>query len=182
MKKKEIWKSLEGIIEGGQSYQVSNFGTVKSIDRITPHGHNRRGKILKPTSNKDGYKLVILCNEGKTKSYTVHRLVALAFIENPEGKEQINHINGLKDDNKVENLEWVTQSENQKHAFGKGLNKAKQGIDHRKAKLTEDDVKWIRENYIKGHREYSLNALSKKFGVNETTIRDVIHFKTWKHI
>lgn len=100
----EIWKDIEGY-EG--LYQVSNIGRVKSLN------YNRTGeeKILKLCKVR-GYLYVGLCKDGKNKSLKVHRLVATAFIPNPENKPNIDHINTIRTDNRVENLHWVTQREN----------------------------------------------------------------------
>jgi len=115
----EKWKDIKGY-EG--LYQVSNLGNVKSLDRIIWNGHTKhlhKGRIMKPKGNR--YKDVILCKEGKSKKYYVHRLVAIEFISNTENKPQVNHINGIKEDNRIDNLEWVTASENGKHANSIGL-------------------------------------------------------------
>lgn len=114
----EIWKDVEGF-EGFEGfYQVSNMGRVRSLDRIVKSGirHNktvkRRGKILKPTPHHDGYLCVCLSKDNTIKVCAVHRLVAHAFIPNDENKPHIDHINTITGDNRVENLRWVTPSEN----------------------------------------------------------------------
>lgn len=114
----EVWKDIkdfEGI------YQISNMGSVRSLDRICTSGRRLKGKVLKVSKNKGGYELIALRNGGKVANCTVHRLVAQMFIDNPGNKPHVNHIDGNKTNNKVDNLEWVTRSENQQHAYNTGL-------------------------------------------------------------
>lgn len=119
MKEKEIWKEIKDY-EG--YFEVSNLGNFRSKDRIigykTP-GIFRKypGKNLKTESIMEGYTRIVLMKEHKRKRFMCHRLVAETFIPNPENKPYINHINGIKYDNRVSNLEWVTQSENELHSF-----------------------------------------------------------------
>lgn len=121
--KNEVWKDIEGY-EG--LYQVSNLGRVKSLKRFVNCKNGKRTvneKILIQHDNTHGYCAVILSKNCKTKNCTVHRLVAKAFIPNLENKEDINHINGVKTDNYVDNLEWVTRRENIIHSWNMGLSK-----------------------------------------------------------
>ena len=118
----EIWKDVKGY-EG--LYQVSSYGRVKSLERLKLN----KGKMVKIeerfltlAKNYKGYPITYLYKNGKRKTITVHRLVAMNFIENPKNKPQVNHKNGIKTDNTVENLEWVTNQENQIHAQKHGLN------------------------------------------------------------
>lgn len=122
----EIWKQIEGY-KG--LYEVSNFGRIKSLSHINNVGKLRPECILKNRLTDRGYQSVVLYNNGKPKSFRVHQLVGKAFINNPLSKPCINHLDGIKSNNKVENLEWVTISENQKHAFKIGLNKISCGRD-----------------------------------------------------
>jgi hypothetical protein len=116
----ENWKDVQGY-EG--LYQVSNLGRVKSLSHVNYLGRLRQECILGNRLSDRGYHTAVLYNNGKSKSFRVHRLVANAFIENPNNKPHVNHIDGVKSNNLVSNLEWVTISENQKHAFKTGLNK-----------------------------------------------------------
>ena len=110
----EQWKDIKGY-EG--RYQVSNLGRVKSLPKKMGNGvgYMTDTKILHPSTNHNGYCIVNLCKNRVCTFKQVHRLVAEAFIVNTDKKAQVNHINGLKTDNRVENLEWCTQSENQLH-------------------------------------------------------------------
>lgn len=109
MIKEIIWKPIEGY-EG--LYEISNTGRVKS--------HQGRKKILNISLKKDGYVQVQLYKEKKYKQFLVHRLVALAFIDNPDNKYEINHIDGVRDNNNVDNLEWCTSRENTIDAINRG--------------------------------------------------------------
>lgn len=114
---KEIWKDIKGY-EG--LYQVSSLGNVRSLDRYKKNRKGRylqKGRILNKNYDKDGYLIVGLYKNGKGKTKKIHRLVAEAFIPNPEDKPTINHKNGIRSNNCVENLEWATMSENQLHAY-----------------------------------------------------------------
>lgn len=102
----EVWKPLAGLVEYGTYYEVSNLGNVRSVDRIADDGYPRKGKILKPRKLPTGYLRVHLSEHGKNKDYYIHRLVAIAFIPNPDNLPQINHKSEIKTDNRVENLEW----------------------------------------------------------------------------
>ena len=102
---KEIWKKIDY-----SNYCISNKGNIKS-----------NYKILKQQKDIDGYCVVKIVYKGKKRNVKVHRLVAQVFIPNPENKPQVNHINGIKTDNRVGNLEWVTASENERHKYKIGL-------------------------------------------------------------
>lgn len=118
----EEWKDISGY-EG--YYQVSNLGNVKSLDRTILQNNgvtiNPKGKQLKQHLNHKGYPEVNLTRGGKAKGFRIHRLVAIAFIPNTDNKPEVNHINCIKTDNSVDNLEWVTGVENIRHAFQNGL-------------------------------------------------------------
>lgn len=107
----EIWKDIKGY-EG--KYKVSNKGRVKSLKRLDSINHLIKTRILKQGGGQ--YPNVVLSKNGVAKTFLIHRLVATAFIENPKRKPCVNHIDENKSNNNVENLEWVTYSENQNHA------------------------------------------------------------------
>lgn len=106
------WKSLDGIVENGKYYEVSSSGEVRSIDREVLYKDGRKGKfkgkILKPNTDREGYKKVNLCQDGSQMNYSVHRLVALAFIPNSNNLPCVNHKDENKANNDRSNLEWCT--------------------------------------------------------------------------
>ncbi len=107
----EIWKDIEGY-EG--LYQISSEGRIKALPK--PHRYGvKYEKILKQRYDKEGYCRIKLCKNGIKKCFLIHRLVGLAFISNPNNKETINHKNKITNDNRVSNLEWMTQLENNLH-------------------------------------------------------------------
>lgn len=114
------WKPIKGF-DG--LYEVGECGSIKSLN----YNHTKKPKILKGGLDKDGYRIYSLMSNNIKKTVKGHRVVALHFIDNPENKPQVNHINGIKDDNRAVNLSWVTNSENQIHAFSIGLQKPKKG-------------------------------------------------------
>lgn len=124
---KEIWKDIEGY-EG--LYKVSNLGNIKSLDRTDCSGRKIKGKIIKQSQNRGGYKYIKLHKNSEIKNVSVHRLVAVAFVENIHEKKCVNHIDGNKHNNNSNNLEWVTQSENIKHAYDNELIMKKYGEKH----------------------------------------------------
>ena len=133
---KEIWKDIEEF-EG--IYQVSNLGRVRSVDRMIIYrtGAKRltKGTTLSISQNKLGYLQVSLHKEDKMYSRRVHRLVAKAFIPNPNNYKEINHIDGIKENNCVDNLEWCDRTYNIKHAIDNGLRK--KHYEHKKRGDTE---------------------------------------------
>ncbi|MEP7377605.1 MAG: NUMOD4 motif-containing HNH endonuclease [Chitinophagaceae bacterium] len=122
---REIWRSIRGF---EWIYEISNTGIVRSVDRWSYHPENKqahylKSKRLKPRINNCGYVDVRLFKNGKIVTRFIHRLMAEAFIPKLPEKEEINHIDGVKTNNSIENLEWVTHQENMAHAYKLGLIK-----------------------------------------------------------
>ena len=124
-------------------YEVSNIGNVRSIDRVVQTAKQPlklKGRMLKPAIDKKGYKRVAIMVDGKLTTLKVHRIVAKAFIDNVNDKPQVNHIDGIKTNNHVSNLEWVNNSENVQHAFDNGLMKAKRLHESPRSKQTKEGI------------------------------------------
>jgi predicted XRE-type DNA-binding protein len=173
---KEVWKDIpeyEGL------YEVSNTGIVRSKDRITPHGRFRKSQILSMHVNHGGYLRVALCKDSKKKFYSAHRLVALSFFGIDENKTQVNHKNGIKTDNRVDNLEWVTLSENMEHAYKTGLA-CKKGEQNHNRKLTNKDVLKIR--HLRNAKKLKHWEIAKILGVTRKTVGNVLNGITWTHV
>lgn len=160
-------------IEDWEDYSVTEDGRIWS---------HRSNKFLKCFSSKEGYIRLELNKDGLAKNLTVHRLVAQAFIPNPEGKSEVNHIDGNKSNNHVSNLEWVTRSENMVHAIKNNLQTINKGIKNPNAKLTEEQVEFIRANYKFRDPKYSFKAMAKEFNVSDATVTNAYYGKVWSHI
>lgn len=171
---KEEWKDIPGY-KG--RYQASSHGQIKSLSRLIPCIHNAkrriRERILSQHIMNANYYTAHICYDMNNKTMLVHRLVAMAFLSNPENKPEVNHKNGIRLDNRVENLEWVTSKENTAHARGSGLFD-NSGEKHYLSKLTIKNVNSIRRNKNLTHKQ-----LGEKYGVNRRTITDVLLLKTW---
>ncbi len=162
----EIFKKIKGY----EYYHISNLGYVKSLKF-------NKEIILKNviSGGGGGYYSVVLCLNNIKKRHFIHRLIAEYFIQNPENKPQVNHKNGIKTDNRVENLEWCTSKENTRHAHNTGLVNIK-GENHYKSKLTESDVVFIRNS------KKSNSELANLFNVDRSNIRYIRIYKSWRHI
>lgn len=181
MQEQEIWKDVVGY-EG--LYQVSNLGRVKSLARKINRGQyiEDRGDVFMTLFlNRQGYFTVMLSKNGKKKQHRVHQMVARAFIPNIENKEMINHIDCNTQNNRVENLEWCTNSENQLHAIANGL-KRDIGVNHNLSKLKQEDVRFIREHYKFRDKIYNTRSLAEMFNVSKSTINDIVLGKSYLSI
>jgi hypothetical protein len=172
----EIFKDIEGY-EG--YYQISNLGKVKSLHRIVDN-HSGFKKVLKekflnPNISKTGYYVVSFKKNNIKKTFKVHRLIANSFIPHVKDKKFVNHINGIKTDNRIENLEWCTILENNLHARKTGLVNDS-GCNHVSSKLTEEQVVFIIKSSLK------LKDLGNMFNVDFTTIYKVKKRITYKNV
>lgn len=155
------WKEVPGY-EG--IYEVSDKGIVRSVDRLCKSGRPAKGVIRATYSDKDGYKRVGLYRDGKGAQFGVHRLVASAFLPKEIGKIYVNHKNGIKDDNRLENLEWCTAKENSRHAVDTGLKPRSPntypGINHNTCKgiVIATNIKNGQQIKMAGVAEYVRNG------------------------
>jgi len=178
----EKWKDIKGY---AGLYQISNLGRVKSVCRkVDTIIHNASTKMIVSerilAHTKYRYSFVRLSKNGISNGFLVHRLVALAFIPNPNRYKQINHKNGIKTDNRIENLEWCTASQNGLHAYKTGLSKSVNGSKVNGAKLSEEDA-W---EILQLHKMYGINQTktAKEYGLCQATIGELIRRETWKHL
>lgn len=162
----EIWKTIEGF---SGKYEVSSLGNVRSKKTL---------RLLKKFNNYLGYVIVGLRDYENRKTMSVSRLVASAFLSKTEIRKEVNHKDGDKNNNKLSNLEYVTRSENVRHAIKNGLLKHGKGSENRNSKLTESEVQCIRDKYTKGVNQfntgYGLDRLAKEYNVGQTTISHII--------
>ena len=166
----EIWKDIPGY-DG--SYQISNRGRVSSIGGR--NGKTVANRIMRQKLS-NGYPQVVLRKNGRHTHY-VHRLVAENFIANPASKREVNHIDGNKTNNDVSNLEWVTSSENQLHAYVSGLQG--RGSRHGTAKLTEEQVHEIRARRKAGEGN---RQIAETYDVSENLVSKICLRQIWTHI
>lgn len=179
----EQWKPVVGFED---TYEVSSMGRVRSMDRYVAAGHKGKGtrfvpgKMLSPRNDGHGYNAVDLRSAGQGKPRypaKIYRLVAEAFIGlPPTPRHAVNHINGIKRDDRVENLEWVTHAENLAHAVRTGL--VPRGASRAKSKTNEDEVRQMREMRLRGER---LQTIAEKFGLAISTVCQIVNGTWWKH-
>jgi hypothetical protein len=156
----EIYKTINGY----EKYSVSDKGNVYS---------HKSKRLLKPIIRKDGYFGVELSN----KFFYIHRLVLITFKGYEERKE-VNHIDGVKSNNTLENLEWLTHKENIIHSVKNNLVKRNYGSKHHMSKISESDVVFIRQN----KRKYKYKEIMEMFNISKSTLKSIYTKKTWRHI
>lgn len=157
-------------------YTISSEGKV----------FNQKGREIAHQRSANGYIRVELWQNGKGKKYLLHRLLAEKFISNPKNKETVNHKNGIKDDNRLDNLEWVTRSENQKHAYNNGFQKGykkptKMSKSHKKALCGS---RWEKEKHIiivEGEEFTFLKSAALHFNVSRQTVLNRCNSKNFPH-
>jgi len=167
----EIWKRIPNY----SLYEASTYGRLKTFNW---KGTGKEA-IMKPALDGSGYyRTMLKRDDGVIHTIKVHRIIASTFLEQGD-KTEVNHKNGIKTDNNLDNLEWVTRSENIKHSFRIGLNSNK-GEGSPTAKLKNEQVLEIRAKY-KPH-VYTRKMLAKEYGVDHTCIKDIVNRRTWTHI
>lgn len=160
-----VWRPVVGL---ESRLEVSNTGLIRTVPRkFAPYQ-----KILGFEINRHGYYRV--------QHLAVHRLVAKAFLPNSKNLPQVNHKDGDKSNNHVDNLEWCTSQYNNKHAFRTGIRISKKGEDWYASKLTEKQVLEIRSKYIP--YKYTMKQLAEEYGLKRQSIWSIIRRKNWKHI
>lgn len=168
----ELWKDVKDF-EG--LYMVSSYGRIRNYPKKT----RKTPSILKFNKSNCDYLLVCFFKDGKKYNKLVHRLVAIAFLSNPDNLPEVNHDDGNKANNFLYNLVWSTKSANMQHAYDNGLNSSK-GVKNSGCKLTEGQVWDIRDMIALNNCAYSV--IAKKFGVSVPTISDIHRGYSWKHL
>jgi len=164
--KNERWKPVKGY-EG--HYEISDHGRVKSL---------KRNIILKTRKNRDGYRIVNLSENGKQDTFLVHRLMGISFIPNLNNLRCINHLDGIKENNVLDNIEWVTHSENLLHAYKIGLRLPTSGENNGMSTLTNKEVLEIRD--LKG--KYNQTEIGDLYGISQPAVSGILSKNTWASI
>ncbi len=170
----EEWRDIIGY-EG--LYQISNIGRIKTLSKFAGRS-NRKEKIMKQSFNSKGYLHIVLSKNNISQTCRVNRLVALNFISNPDNLPQVNHKDGIKANNRVDNLEWCTSKYNVNHSIYTGLRKGLKGENNPMSKLTQVHIEEIRYLYSTG--SYTQKVLAIYYRVKHNTISRILNNKTYK--
>ena len=176
---REIWKDIK---EYEGLYQVSNLGRVRSVDRRLPFKDGKKfwkSSFISISPNNCGYMRVGLVKNKKQKKHFVHRLVAEVFIDNPCDLEQVNHLDGNKENNKVSNLEWCDKYHNIKHSIYTGLRSDMVGTNNHQSKLDDMKVKEIKR-LLKNN--ITCTEIANIFSVSVSVISCIKTGKRWTHV
>lgn len=173
----EIWKRIPNY----SKYEASNLGRIKTFN----WKGSGKEKVMTPAHDASGYlRTVLIRDDGKYTTVKVHRIICQTFLDNPEDKPCVNHIDGIRDNNKLENLEWCTRSENMKHAFKIG-NKSQKGERNTCATLTDEQVLEIRANYEygkTGKKGKTKQQIADEYNTTFSVIKRIVQNRTWKHL
>jgi hypothetical protein len=188
----EIWLPVFGYED---LYEISSWGNVKSLERIYYTGMDNKIKrflperimkqrmVIAPSSkSKIPYFKVMLCKDGFRIFWSVHQLVAIHFVPNPNNLKLVNHIDYRTLNNYYKNLEWNTHLQNIQHSHDRRMAALPKGEDRPEAKLSEADIKYIKENYKFRDKEFNGRRLAKKFNVSFGHISAIVQNKRWKHL
>ncbi len=180
MKNKEIWKDIPGF---ESKYQCSTLGRFKRLRRLvenrTTNIYWLKEKILSPCHESNGYLQISLMYRKKPKLFLAHRLIIKTFKKKERGRFFVNHINGVKDDKILSNLEWCTKSENAKHSFQIGVQ-CNKGESHPQAKLTNNLIKEIRNKYVP--HIYSSRKIAREYNLSKSHVLAIVNHKSWAHL
>ena len=169
----EVWKTIPNY----SKYEASSTGYIKTFN----WKGSAQTRIMKPALDGSGYlRTMLIRDDGITHTIKVHRIIAQTFIENPKNKAEVNHKNGIKSDNNVSNLEWLTHAENVQHCVDNGWMVTKRGEDNGCSILKEYQILEIRDKF--NPRIYTRQMLAEEYGVKACTIKDVILRRSWKHL
>ena len=173
----EIWKDVIGYEKW---YEVSDLGRVR---RVRAASGTRAGKLLKPSMSKHGYCTVNLSKNGRRHLYFIHKLVQGSFVGSVPDGQEINHIDGDKTNNRLDNLEYISRSEHMRNSIdvlGKYNHQRALGEASGNSRMTANDVRTIRKKYEAGNT--TQRELASEYGCSQTCIGHIVRQKTWSHI